>query len=154
MKTYANKLIYTGWVLYIISLIVPWSGRPFGGWLSGWFWQGISFFPFYRLVTFQEAKIGYIGAYTLSLSIIIMFASPILLILANRRASKYYVYLVEAGFVLAISSFFGMFVYFEPIPSPILLFVFGYCIYVGAFGVLSLGFARQISCLTRRDGLT
>jgi len=153
MKIYTNKLIYTGWALYIISLIIPWSDKPFSGWLLGWFWQGINFFPFYRLVTFQEAKIDHIGAYTLFLSVIIMFISPLLLILLNRSASKYYGYIIEAGFILAISSFCAVFIYLKPIPSPILLFLFGYCVYVSSFGVLSIGFVKQISYLKHRNNL-
>ena len=90
MKTYTNKLILSGWALYIISLVIPWSEALFGGWLPGGFWQGMNFFPFYYLVTIQEFKIIYIGAYALSLSIIIMFISPLLLCLLNKKTMSFH----------------------------------------------------------------
>lgn len=145
--TYINKLIYAGWLLYIISLVIPWSGRPFGGWLSGWFWQVVYFFPFFRFVTLQEANIEHIGAYALSLSVIIMFVSPLLLILLNRRPRKYYGYVIWIGFVLAVFSLCAVIFGPNAIPSPFWLFMLGYSIYVGSFAVLSIGFGKQTSFL-------
>ena len=151
MKIYINKLILSGWALYIISLVIPWSDAPFSGQLPGWFWQGINFFPFYYLVTFTEAKIAYIGAYTGSLSIIIMFISPLLLFLLNRTASKYYGYIIIVGFLLAFFSFCFEIFYSNQSSTLSLLLLFGYCVYVSSFGVLSIGFIKQISYIRKKN---
>ena len=151
MKIYTNKLILSGWALYIISLIIPWSEAPFGGWLLGGFWQGMNFFPFYYLITFQEAKIEHIGSYTLSLSVIIMFISPLLLFLLNWTAHKYYTYIIIAGLLLAFFSLCFELFYPKELSYLILYFIFGHCIYVSSFGVLSIGFIKQITYIRHRN---
>lgn len=151
MKTYTNKLILSGWALYIISLIIPWSEALFGGWLPGGFWQGMNFFPFYYLVTIQEFKIIYIGAYALSISVIIMFISPLLLFLLNRTASKYYGYTIIVGFLSAFFSFCFEIFYPKELPYITFLFLLGYCVCVSSFGVLSIGFIKQISYLRHKS---
>ena len=141
MKTYTNKFILSGWALYIISLIMPWSEALFsGGWLSGGFSQGISFFPLYYLVTIQEFEIIYVGAYALSLSVVIMLISPLLLLLLNWTATKYYGYISMVGFLLAIFSLCFEIFYTK---NTSLLFLFGHCVYVTSFGVLSIGFIKH-----------
>ena len=147
MKIRTNKLIYTGWALYVISLVIPWSGKLFGGWLYGWFWQGSNFFPFFYYLIFQDGTVNELRAIPFVISIIIMFMSPILLVSVNKGASSFYGYIPVIGLGLAIIS--SYFVFFRPgqIPSPILLYAFGYCIYAISFGVLSIGFYKQMSYL-------
>jgi len=149
MKTYINKFILSGWGLYIISLIIPWSEAPFGGWLPGVFWQGMNFFPLYHLVTIQEFKIIYIGAYTLSISVIIMFVSPLLLFLLNKTASKYYGYTIIVGFLLALFSFCFELFYPKQLPYITFLLLIGYCVYISSFGVLSIGFIKRMSYINK-----
>jgi hypothetical protein len=150
MKIHMNRFILFGWILYIVSLTIPWSEAPFGGWLSGGFWQGMNLFPFYYLVTFQEANLQHIGSYTLSLSVIIMFLSPLLLFLLNRTANKYYGHIIVAGFFLAVFSFCFELFYPKELPYITLLFVSGYCVYISSFGVLSIGFVKQKAQIKHR----
>jgi len=150
MRAYTNKFILSGWAFYIVSLFIPWSAALFGGWMLGWFWQGMNFFPFFYLVTFQEAKIDHIGSYTLSLSIIIMLVSPVLLFLLNWTANKYYAYIIIVGLFLAIFSLCFELFYPKSLPYITLLFLFGYGVYISSYGVLSIGFIKQLSYIRHR----
>jgi hypothetical protein len=73
-----------------------------------------------------------------------MLMSPLLLFLLNRTESKNYGYIVIMGFLLALYSFCSLFFESEPLHRPTPLFIFGYCVYVSSFGVLTYGFMKQI----------
>lgn len=145
MKPFANKLIVAGWLLCTVALSLPWMVKPFGGWLSGWFWIALNYFPFYHLVTFREAKFEHLGAYLLIPSVFIMFASPLLLIALNRTCNRLYANVTLIGLVLALVAFvIELFLLLE---HKYLDSYVGNLLYVCAYGLLARGFVKQAARL-------
>ena len=141
MKLKINIFIFLGWLLCNVALFVPWMATLFGGdWLSGWFWIVLNLHPFFFLVTFQEAKFEYIGSYLFSMSVIIMFVSPLLLYIVNRTYNRMYARIIVVGSLLAFASLFT--VLLVPMQSPLPGSYIGYFLYVCAYALLALGFVK------------
>lgn len=145
MGRYINNWIVSGWVLGNVALSVPWMTSFGGDWLPGWIWVWADLFPFYFLVTFQEAKIEHIESYLFSMSVIIMFVSPLLLYALNRTYNKLYARIILAGFMLALVAF--AIVLFVPSQAKLLDLPFGYFLYACAYALLALGFVKQAATL-------
>lgn len=141
MQNRINKWIVLGWMFFLVSLFIPWTAKPFGGTLGGWYWIVMDFFPFFYLVSFTEVKVEHISAYLLSLSVIIMLASPLLLYLLNRTYNKLHANIILLGFFLALGAFF--FEFFQPKEIPPPDSVIGYLTYVCAYAMLAAGFIKH-----------
>ncbi len=143
-----NSMIYAAWFLYLVSLIMPWSDRPFSGWLGGWLWQLTDLFPFIHLITAQHAGAKEIASTLAITAGLNMWLSPLLLYALNRGAKHRYAYIPLFGFACACLAF-GLKIYymkneFEPIQG---LYIVGNLVWMASFMLLSAGFTQHLKSL-------
>jgi hypothetical protein len=139
-----NKLIISGWGLYLVSLVMPWSEAPFSGWIGGWWWQVIDLVKFFDLVSLYEFSVQAVAGFLAVVAAGIMWLSPLLLHLLNKDVKKLYGHLTVAAFVLALLSVLAKFYYMATSPQAIPgLYILGNLVWLASFGLLAVGFHRQ-----------
>jgi hypothetical protein len=144
----ANKYIIVGWVLYLASFIVPWSEKPFGGWLYGWFWQITDLFPFFRLVTFEQFGWLEVSSTMAILAGITMWISPLFLYLLNKGVIETSGFVPLLSFIMALGSGAIKILFVADYHPPLgLLYVSGNLLWIASFWLLYLGFNKQIKLL-------
>jgi hypothetical protein len=142
----ANKYILSGWALYLASMIVPWSDKPFGGWLYGWFWQMTDFFPFFRLITLEQFGWLELSSTMAIIAGMTMWLSPMFLYLLNKGVIEIFAFVPLWSLVLALASGAIKIAFIADYDPPLgILYVFGNLLWIASFWMLYTGFTKQIS---------
>lgn len=141
-----DKLIYSGWGLYLVSLVMPWSARPFSGWLPGGFWQLIDLPPFLYALMMKQSGLKEIAATLAIMAGLIMWMSPLILYFLKRGTRGIYAYLPVVALIFAFLASGIKIYYYAATFSPLaFLYVLGNMVWVVSFALLCSGFIRQIA---------
>ncbi|WP_455207197.1 hypothetical protein [Kaarinaea lacus] len=141
----ANKYIIAGWALYLASIIMPWSVKPFGGWLFGWFWQIADFFPFFRFVTLEQFGWLELSGTMAILAGMAMWVSPLFLYLLNKGVIETSGLVPLLSFILALASGAIKIVFIAEHDPPLgILYVLGNLLWIASFWILYIGFKKQV----------
>ena len=140
-----NKYIIAGWALYLASYILPWSIKPFGGWLHGWYWQLADLLPFFRLITFEQFGWLELSSTMAIIAGLTMWISPLFLYLLNKGVIETSGFVPLLSFILALAAGAIKIIYIADYDPPLgVLYVFGNLLWIASFWMLYTGFAKQI----------
>ena len=140
----ANRYIIAGWGLYLASFITPWSEKPFGGWLYGWFWQITDLFPFFRLITFEQFGWLEVSSTMAVLAGMAMWISPMFLYLLNKGVIETSGFVPLFSFILALGSGAIKIAFIADYSSPLgLLYAVGNLLWIASFWLIYIGFAKR-----------
>ena len=140
-----HKLIIIGWIVYITAFFIPWSGKPFGGWLLGWFWLVIDVGPVTNFLSTLQLGIKEIASIAAILAGFMMLGSPLFLYLIKKDFYGWNQYVPLAAFILAIIAFILKIIIFVNMQSGMsALYITGNAVWLTAFGLVYAGFKQQL----------
>ena len=127
------------------SIFLPWSVKPIGGWLFGWFWQMADFFPFFRLVTLEQFSWLEVSSTMAIIAGMTMWISPLFLYLLNKGVIEISGFVPLLSFILALASGAIKIGFITDHDPPLgILYVFGNLLWIASFWLLYLGFMKRI----------
>jgi len=142
----ANKHILAGWGLYLASYILPWSVKPFGGWIFGWYWQLADLLPFFRLVTLEQFGWLELSSTMAVIAGLTMWISPMFLYLLNKGVIETSGFVPLLSFLLALGSGTIKMAFITDHQPPLgILYVVGNLIWIASFYLLYVGFFKKIA---------
>lgn len=140
-----HKLIIIGWIVYIAAFFIPWSVKPFGGWLPGWFWLVIDVAPFSQLLSTLQFGLKELASTAAILAGFMMLGSPLFLYLINKGYYGWHQYVPLFAFIFAaLSACFKIYYFTETLQGISFLIIFGNAVWVTSFGLVWKGFQLQL----------
>jgi len=138
-----DKLILVAWLVFLVSFIIPWTAKPFGGWLLGWFWIMLDVVPAFTLV--EKFSLAGLSGLLSFLAMLIMLASPLYIYFLKNGFDGFYKHLPLIAFVFALLSSSYRIYYFSSKHPPVDgLYILGNAVWVVSFGLLWKGFKQQL----------